>query len=59
MYPCCSKPLKKPRRCGGSASIVSAAPSPHSPPIATPKSARRTRKIVKFGEKAVSSSIVA
>ena len=41
---------------GGSTSIAIAAPSPHSPPIAMPYNARNTRKTVKFGENAVSSS---
>ena len=43
--------------CAGSDSIASDAPSPHSPPIPIPKSARKIRKTVKFGANAVSNSI--
>ena len=55
-YPSCSSPEKKPRPSVGRVSKVSAAPTPHSPPIATPKRARVTKKNVRLGENADASS---
>src|ERR1700685_534341 len=39
--------------------MVSEAPTPHSPPIATPKIARSTRRVVRFGEKPEANSMKA
>jgi hypothetical protein len=50
-------PLKTPRPAVGSVSKVSAAPTPHSPPIARPKSARSTSSAPSEGAKAQASSI--
>ena len=45
-----------PRDLAGIVSIVSAEPTPHSPPIAMPNSARSVMNVVRFGEKPDSSS---
>src|SRR5258705_5795278 len=57
-YPDCSKPETKPLACGGMDSMVSDAPTPHSPPIATPKMARSTIRAVRFREKTDANSII-
>ena len=45
-----------PRDFGGTVSIVSAPPTPHSPPIAIPNRARSTSRVVRLGEKPDSNS---
>ena len=55
-YPSCSRPEKNPRPRAGSVSRASAAPTPHSPPMATPNSARQMRKLCSVGAKADANS---
>ena len=50
-------PEKVPRPSLGSVSNASAAPTPHSPPMAMPKSARSTSSTFSEGAKAQASSI--
>ena len=42
---------RTPRHFGGTFSIASEAPTPHSPPMPMPNSARKTRNAVKLGAK--------
>src|SRR5580698_7647488 len=55
-YPSCSSPEKNPRPSAGSDSSASAAPTPHSPPIAMPNNARDARNSGQLGENADASS---
>ena len=47
-----------PRHRGGTFSIASEAPTPHSAPIPIPKSARRMKNAVKFGASPESTSTI-
>src|ERR1700730_3713662 len=49
-------PERIPRHLGGTDSIASDAPMPHSPPIPIPYSARMTKKKVRWGENPQASS---
>ncbi len=51
-YPSCNNPEKNPRPSAGKLSSASAAPTPHSPPIATPNSARIARNQPNVGANA-------
>ena len=48
-YPSCSKPDSSPRSLGGTFSIASVAPTPHSPPMPMPNKRRQIRNAVKLG----------